>query len=396
MPTNSRILSNSSRRSHSVRGPKQSKSAHDASATKMDIQEPARSCSPFLSSLPCRRSGQENEITKWTVAKDAFSFEASYDPGQIYMTGSDPSFLSGDLPSTTGVSWDNAMPIDHLTLGQCQAYMTNEVYQLSDSSAPPYSRSQSMLDPLAIDPSINLSNAPYSGSSELAAGIPGQSFEDDFVPGSISYDSGSSIYMSPPVSPELQGQNWSGLSSNYGADGHYCVDGTMQFVYPHLNGVSHLSSTPPSPPILDGDSHSALTSVQHLSVGSQFCIDDLMQEARTSTTKGIQGRHSDSGSATTGASARPTGFPDENLVRSSRPAHRILKPASEKPRGHDQGYQQTALSVTSKPKEKPETAQPRNHHLYKALPGKDGLFRCPFATETQCAHMPTKQKCGYE
>ena len=39
---------------------------------------------------------------------------------------------------------------------------------------------------------------------------------------------------------------------------------------------------------------------------------------------------------------------------------------------------------------------PRNHILYRAHPGKDGLFRCPFANSSGCAHMPTKQKCGYE
>ncbi len=168
------------------------------------------------------------------------------------------------------------------------------------------------------------------------------------------------------------------------------------FLYPHPGGFLHQLSSPPSPPISDGDSHAALALDQQPLSGAQLPLANTTQVAGNCNIRSSRSGYRHPQPAMTGTAAKISSTTGQSSTLPSRPAHRILKPASEKPREYDQGTQPSTLSAHTKLKEKPETAQPRNHHLYKALPGKDGLFRCPFAKENQCVHMPTKQKCAYE
>ena len=397
MPMRPRTPSKICSQPHSTRVPRKPRSSkHRSSATTMDIQDSAQPHFSYPSSL-LQRHSRDREITQWIAAKDEFSYgETSYAPGPLYMTGSDSSFLTDDLQNPSGVSWESTMPMDDLIFEQCQPFMTNEPYQLSDASGSSNSASQSMFDPLAIDPAISLPTAPYTGSNALTVGMIDNSFKNDFASGPISYDSSSSVYMSPPVSPELQEQTWPEFPSDYGTNAEYSTHGTTKFMYPQLGGLSHRLSSPPSPPISDGDSHAALVSVRQPLLACQLSLETPVGEAGASTIQTSGGRSCGSASVITPTSARLSCSVSQTPTQSSRPAQRILKPASEKPTAHDQGSQPAASPTHMKPREKLETVQPRNHHLYKALPGKDGLFRCPFAQETLCAHMPTKQKCGYE
>lgn len=43
-----------------------------------------------------------------------------------------------------------------------------------------------------------------------------------------------------------------------------------------------------------------------------------------------------------------------------------------------------------------ETKNARDHAYYKATPGKDGLYHCPFAAKENCVHKAEKLKCNYE
>jgi hypothetical protein len=38
----------------------------------------------------------------------------------------------------------------------------------------------------------------------------------------------------------------------------------------------------------------------------------------------------------------------------------------------------------------------RSHPHYKAKPGPDGNYHCPYASQKDCEHRPTPQKCQYE
>jgi len=391
-----RVLSKPSTQSHSTRHSRQSRSSQDvSSATTMGVQDSAQPYFSFPSSLPHRHSTRDREITKWIAAKDKISYgDTTYSQGQLYLTDSDASFLINGIPTTSGVSWDNATPMGNLILDQCQPFLTNEPYQPSTSNGSSNSGPQSLFDPLAVDPSINLSTAPYLGSNTLGVGTTDLSFKNDFASGSISYDSSSSICMSPPVSPELQGQNWPGMPGDYGANGEYATHGTSSFVYPDLGGFWHQPSSPPSPPMSEGGPNATFPSVRQPLAGSQTSIGNSIPELGNGKPRSTQSRYR--GGAVAGTLARLSSSIGQSSTQPSRPAQRILKPASEKPRGRDHGSQPVPLSAHIKPKEKPEAAQPRNHHFYKALPGKDGLFRCPFVRETRCAHPATKQKCGYE
>lgn len=46
--------------------------------------------------------------------------------------------------------------------------------------------------------------------------------------------------------------------------------------------------------------------------------------------------------------------------------------------------------------EEADVKRARSHHLYSAAPGTDDMYHCPFKTESQCNHSPTKLKCNYE
>jgi hypothetical protein len=313
------------------------------------------------------------------------------------MADSSASLLNGNAQPTSGASWDNALPIDNLIVDQCHPFITNDPYQLSTSNGTSNPGVQPLFDPSIVDPSMNLSTALYPGTNALAVSMSDDSFKNGLTSRSISYGSSNSMCLSPPVSPELEGQNFPGLPVDYGANGEYATHGTTNFMYPQVRGFSHQRpSSPPSPPMSDSDPYAALTSAQQPLLGSQVFMGNFMQEADACQISRTQGHHRGSEPATSSTSAKISPSMGQTSHQSSRPAHRILKPASEKPRGYDQGSQSVALSAHTKPKEKQETAQPRNHQLYKASPGKDGLFRCPFAKETLCAHTPTKQKCGYE
>lgn len=395
MPTGSRLVSKSSTQSRSTRDSRRSSTSQDkSSTTTMDNPDAAQ---PFFSSpanLPQRHGDRNHDIVQWIAAKDEFSYaDPNYGPEQMYLTGSDASFMTEDLPATTGASWSTALSMDNVILEQCQPFMNEEPYQLSSTGAPTNSGSQPFFDAMAIEPAINLSNAPYSGSISLGNGMTDGSFKHDFASGCISYDSSSSNYMSPPVSPELPGQTWP--DNDYGTSGDYATHGAAAFMYPNPDGYPHQLS-PPSPPMSDGDSHAALASGRQPLSGGQLPLDSTIQVAETCNIKCSRTGYRHLESAMVGNPVKTSGTTDQKSAMPSRPAQRILKPASEKPRGYDQGIQLATSSAHSKLKEKPETAQPRNHQLYKASPGKDGLFRCPFAKENQCAHVPTKQKCAYE
>jgi len=391
------LLSKSSSQSRSTRGSIQSTFSQDtSSATTMDDQDSSRPYFSFPSSLPLRHSDRDQEITQWIVAKDEISYEdPSYAHGPTYTAGSDASFLTNGLPNTTGVSWDSAAPMDNFVLQQCQPFMSSVPYQLSDASASSNNGSQSLFDSLTIDPAINLSNAPYPGLNGLTVGLNDGSLKSDFASGPVCYDSRSSVYMSPPVSPDLQGQHWPSMSSDYTTNGDYVNNAATAFMFPNLGGYPQRLSSPPSPPISENDSQGVLVSHRQVSRGSQRLSHTYPQDAGTCTTISSVGRHGCSETTLNGTSARVSGSTVQSCHHPSRPAHRTLKPASEKPRGLDQGLPPVASSV-AKPREKPEISQPRNHLLYKALPGKDGKYTCPFARDTNCAHPPTKQKCGYE
>ena len=395
MPARSRVLSKSSSHPHAVRGPRQSRpSQATSSATTMDVRDAADPNISFASILPQGHSNRDREVTKWIAAKDASSCNDSrFAQGQFCMTDSD-SFLTAELPASSVISWDNVLPIDNLILDQCQTFMTNDQYQFSDTSGSLPSGSHPMFDSLAIDPSINLPNASYPTYNTLAPRMPEDAFLNDFASGPVSYDSSSSVYISPPLSPELEGQNWPEVPDGYST--LFATTGSSELAYRHLSGIPHHASSPPSPPISDDDHAAVMNSVRSAFVGNQLPTENSVYDSGSSNSRGDQGRHSNSDPGTTSTSTRVSGSLAQSSSQPSRPAQRILKPASEKPRGYDQESQPTPSSAHGKPKEKPETAQPRNHHLYKALPGKDGLFRCPFASQTQCAHLPTKQKCGYE
>jgi hypothetical protein len=397
MATRTRLLSKSSSQSRSTRGSIQSVFSQDtSSATTMDNQDSFRPYFSFPSSLPLRHSDRDREITQWIVAKDEVSYEdPSYAQGPTYPSASDASFLTNPLLNTTGVSWGSAAPMDNFILEQCQPFMSNAPYQLSDASGSSNNGSQSLFDSLAIDPAINLSNAPYPGLNGLNLGMIDNSLKSDFASGSVCYDSSSSVYMSPPVSPDLQGQTWPAMSGDYAHHGEYANHAATAYMLPNLGGYPQRLSSPPSPPISEGDSHAAFAANRQTSRGGQLPTEIYARDAGTCTTTSSVGRYGCSEAAMNGTSARLSASTVQGCTQPSRPAHRTLKPASEKPRGHDQGLPPAGSSVV-KPREKPETTQPRNHLLYKALPGEDGKYTCPFARDTNCAHRPTKQKCGYE
>jgi hypothetical protein len=397
MATRSRLLSKSSSQSHSTRDSTQSIFSQDASsATTMDDQDSSLPYFSFPSSLPLRHCDRDREITQWIVAKDEISYEdPSYAQGSMYTAGSNASFLTNGLPNTTGVSWETAAPMDNYILDQCQPFMSNVPYQLSNASGSSNNGSQSLFDPLVIDPAINLSNAPYPAVNGLPIGMTDSSLKSDFASESVCYDSSSSVYMSPPVSPDLQGQHWPAMSSDYATKGDYVSNATAAFMFPNLGGFPQRLSSPPSSPISDGDSQAVLASSRQNSRDSQLASKYYAGDVASCTTSSSVGRHGYSDTTLNGTSARFSGSTVQSSTPSSRPAHRTLKPASEKPRGFEQGLP-PATSPVAKPREKPETCQPRNHHLYKALPGDDGKYTCPFAEDSNCAHPPTKQKCGYE
>jgi hypothetical protein len=397
MATRSRLLSKSSSQSRSTRGSIQSMFSQDtSSATTMDDQDSSRPYFSFPSSLPLRHSDRDREITQCIVAKDEISYEdPSYTYGGMYTAGSDAPFLTNGPPNKSGVSWDNAAPMDNYILEQSQPFMSNLPYQLSNASGSSNNGSQSLFDSLIIDPAINLSNAPYPGLDGLLVGMTDSSLKSDFASGSVCYDSSSSVYMSPAVSPDLQGQHWPVTSSDYAANGEYANNATTAFMFHDLGGYPQRLCSPPSPPISEGDSQADLASSRQISRRGQLPAENYSRDVGSCATSSSVGRHGCSVTPFDGASARLSGSIVQSCNQPSRPAHRTLKPASEKPRGLDQGLPPAASSV-ARPREKPETSQPRNHHLYKALPGEDGKYTCPFARDTSCAHPPTKQKCGYE
>lgn len=398
MPTKSRVSSKPPRHTHSARASRQSGSSHAISpATMMCIPDPIDHTFSFPSGLPHRHSIQDRDIPKWVAAKDEIFHEnTSFDQGQLYMTDSDTAFLPSDVGATLGGTWDNTMSMGDLNLEQCQPFVTDEQYHVSGSPGSLHSGTPSMFDPLVLGHSLDLSNATYLGSNAVTVGLTGTSFEDDFASGSLSYDPSSSVYMSPPSSPGLQGESWPRLSCNYGVNDDYATQGAANLAYPPIGGFSHQPSSPPSPPMSDSSPQFVLMSDGRPLARSQLTLEMSSREAEVSGVKGGRGHYDVTASTLVDASTRLVGSVSRPCTQSSRPAQRTLKPASEKPRGNDLGSQPPASSVHAKPKGKTETAQPRNHYLYKASPGKDGLFRCPFAKEKQCAHTPTKQKCGYE
>ena len=397
MPTKSRAMPKSSGQSQARRGSRQPRVSQETStATTMDIRNDDAPHFSYSSSLPYRRCHPGSQVTDSVTTKDQSCSKTSYAQPTCYLADSDPSFTAIELPYVSGVPWDSDMPMDNLILEPCQPFITNEPYQYPEPSESLTSGAQSLFDQVAFDSSINLSNAQFPGYNVLAPGMMDDAFKHDFPSGPMSYDSGSSVYTSPPTSPELQGQNWPGMPGDYSADGQYTTHGNYNLAYPHLTGFSPQAFSPLSPPMSDDDPLATLTCIRSTPNGRQPSAENSMDFLGNSKSKSIYGRHCGSDPGTTATLATLATSYTPGSTQSSRPVQRILKPASEKPKVHDLGSQPTPLSAHAKPKEKPETVQPRNHHLYKITPGQDGLFRCPFASETQCAHMPTKQKCGYE
>lgn len=398
MSSRARFLSKSSNRSRSTRNPKQLKLNQEAKvAVTMDTLDSVQPNFSFPSNFPRRYIDRVQDPTHWIAAKNTPSYEApSYAPGQLCMTESDAPYMTDDMPTTSGVSQDNAIPMESFILDQGQSFMSNELYQFADASEASIDRSQTMFDTSTIDPSIDLSITSYPEFNALTIDMFNNCFKADLVSGSISYDSSSSIYMSPPVSPELGGQTFSGLPNDYSINGDYASQGTTNVLSQQFTGFSQRPSSPLSPPMSEGDSLSVFASDQQLLSRSQPFIEACTLEVDTCKNNIAGGLYRDPEPALPGTSARISSSTSQSCTQISRPAQRVLKPASEKPREQDQDSQVVPISAYPEAKEKPETNQPRNHYLYKVLPGEDGLFRCPFAEEKLCAHLPTKQKCGYE
>lgn len=256
-------------------------------------------------------------------------------------------------------------------LGQCQTYITDEPYPLSASSG-------SSLDTLAVDSSLGLAGSAYPDFFGYPTGLPNDpSFANDVASGSISFDSNNSIY-TPPLSPEEDGPNVSMVLGEGGLNAEYS---TLDI---GLSQMSGFQQDPPSPPMSDRD-------VYLCSRPNQF--SDYQSPRGTMI---MQSRHNSSTSSSSGSASRTTSSAVRGNGYITRPVQRTLKPAPQRSREYNQEIQHVSSTGQAKSKEKPNTAQPRSHPLYRASPGKDGFFTCPFSHETRCSHPPTKQKCGYE
>jgi hypothetical protein len=81
-------------------------------------------------------------------------------------------------------------------------------------------------------------------------------------------------------------------------------------------------------------------------------------------------------------------------VHAPTAAARDAKPASL-PRTESTGSAQYPFTSSSTTGEGDE-GRHRNHPLYSKSPEADGLYHCPFKSDPNCQHKPTKLKCNYE
>jgi hypothetical protein len=397
MPSRSGTKSKHSGQTRSAGTSRQSKSTRETkSASTMDTQDLSQTCSSFPSSLPHRQPSRNHEVNHWNAAKDELYNEESNYQGLLHMTNTYYSPRS-TMPSTSGTAaWDTALPMDDIILDPCSAFMTNESYGVSDLNGSSSHNSTSMFSILPVDPSLDLTYSQYSGAEGFNLGITSDNFTDDFAAGSTSYDSSDSAYMSPPISPTLQGDVWGASTDEYGCSGDYAIRRSMDYMHSHRSTQMQQESSPPSPPTSESDRYLASLSNPGYLLESKISKGSHMLTSGNSHSGSTNSLSHSTGSTGFETCARPSTFSTQSSSQGSRPAQRVLKPASERPREHGHESRLATSSSTTKPKEKPGAVQPRNHHLYKALPGKDGMYRCPFAKGTMCAHAPTKQKCGYE
>jgi hypothetical protein len=397
MPTRPRITSGSESEKRSSRGSHRSRASRNLPASNpMDFQEFDR-CP--LSSSSYTYSSRDREVTDWLVARDHFAATSStYVPGRLPVTGTplaEASFMIPDSEPIAGMSWDAALSMEHLMLEPSPAYSINDPYDYSTSGGSPEYGSQNLSDHLPGDPLLTLASGTFNGPSSLAVGMDDMAFQNAISSAFISYDSGSSVFASPPLSPELPGHGWSEISQDCVTESRNVASGASEFLYPHAGVMLH-GSSPPSPPGSDFDGHAALETFQPVSNWNQMPVEIHQQQVSASRIGGSQVRGRDFTMPSSSKSVRQSGSVNKGTIHANRPVQRVLKPASEKPRDLYRGLESQSVSDLPKPKEKQGNGQPRNHHLYKALPGSDGLFRCPFARDGQCTHTPTKQKCGYE
>ena len=299
-----------------------------------------------------------------TSPMDNYSYDVSaFAPNRGAVTDCSTSFVTDDMSYIPATSWGGSIRPENAMLENFQTYWPESYSQSASSS--------SSIDPMAIDPGHVVPSIfpDLSGSSAAFGSV---SSMDDLSSPSFPFDSGNATVMSPPTSPE------DGASPDlvgYDFTGEYPANFALSY------GQAPVLGEPPSPPSSDPDVYFPLGPISApLYLGTER--SDYAQRS-----------YSSSPSSSPGLSSKATHAISSGSHVHSRPVPRMLKPKS---RTHSQEAQEAASAGQPKHKEKPGVIQPRSHHLYKAQPGDDGRYACPFAKETRCSHQPTKQKCGYE
>lgn len=271
-------------------------------------------------------------------------------------------------PQSAASYWDPLLSSSSAILGQPQAF---DAYSISSSGSP--------LETSTFDSHLHHVAPHFPGGLDDGTGL-NQSFG---LPNEGSrpspFHSGSSSNYTPPHSPESDLSMPTGMMNEYGQIADFPALDLPQSQY----SGSH--QEPPSPPSSEGD--------YPFSAGSDPLSGYPM--------------HSD---MRNDASAYPMNYPSDfravaagdmayyppTINQVSRPAHRTLKPAPQRSREQNLEAAQGPAPGHGKSKNKPTAPPPRSHHLYKATPDEDGMYRCPYQKEHNCSHPPTKQKCGYE
>lgn len=358
-------------------------------AQRMKTQNPAGTIGTFPN-VARERPLHGRSVRHWMEEQhDSLSSSMDFVSGQLG-THQEPSFVP-DFSQLSEGFWDSTIAMQNLIL----------------TSAPEPSIPQD------CQPEIGdlIGNASRSGPSQVGggqamSGTPAHTYECCDVPlsaldasshhgavsGSWSSEGSTGSNITPPLSPEFEEYALATANPGQNLDYHDLTLTSFGDIYPHDACHFHPASWPPSG-LDEGQMYAPLPSVDNVPVEEPLSLMDV--PPGTTGIKPIDDRRnhrSSTDQTTTQDFQTVTG----KSSRSSRPIPRTLKPASEKPKENGLGALSDASCGRKKAKNKPETYQPRNHYLYKATAGRDGLYHCPFAKETQCAHPPTKQKCGYE
>lgn len=94
---------------------------------------------------------------------------------------------------------------------------------------------------------------------------------------------------------------------------------------------------------------------------------------------------------------------NERTIRASRPQPRpLLSAALVKGPSREDDDSPPSSGSSSPPSDftkeylEAKSNDDRSHPHYKAKPGPDGNYQCPYASQRDCEHRPTPQKCQYE